>query len=68
MAEQTTTSTPEELHRAIQAIECELSRLDLMVADCYAERSRLIRELRTLCTQLRESEDKTSSIGEPLLG
>ena len=68
MADQTTTSTPEEIHRAIQDIERKLSRMDVMLADCYAERSRLIRELRRLCAQLRDAKDAASSITEPLLG
>ena len=68
MADQTRTSTPDELHRAIRDIERELSRLDIVLADCYAERSRLIRELRRLCAQLRDAKDAASSITEPLLG
>ncbi|HEY3477147.1 MAG TPA: hypothetical protein VGK56_21205 [Anaerolineales bacterium] len=68
MADQTTTSTPEELHRAIQDIERKLSRMDAILADCYAERSRLIRELRHLCAQLRDAKDAASSITEPLSG
>ena len=68
MADQTRTSTPEELHNAIHDIERELSRLDVMLANCYAERSRLIRELRRLCSQLRDAKDAVSSITEPLLG
>jgi ribosomal protein L29 len=66
MADQTRTSTPEELHRAIHDIERELSRLDVILADCYAERSGLIRELRQLCAQLRDAEEAVSSISEPL--
>jgi hypothetical protein len=68
MADQTINSTPEELHRAIQDIERELSRLDVMLANGYAERSRLIRELRQLCSQLRDAKAAVSSITEPLLG
>jgi phage shock protein A len=68
MTGQAPTSTPEELHRAIQDIERQLSRLDVMLADCYAERSRLIRQLRELCTQRRDAKDAASSIAEPLLG
>ena len=68
MADQTMTSTPEELHRAIRNIERELSRLDIVLADCHAERSRLIRKLRQLCAQLGDAKDAASSITEPLLG
>jgi phage shock protein A len=65
MDNQTITSTPEELHRAVQDIERELSRLDRMLADCYADRSRLIRKLRQLCAQIRDAKDAVSSITEP---
>ena len=68
MADQTRTSTPDELHRAIRDIERELSRLDVILAHCYPKRSRLIRELRRLCAQLRDAKDAASSITEPLLG
>ena len=68
MADQTMTSTPEELHRAIRDIERELSRLDVILADCYAERSRLIRELRRLCAQLRTAKSAAPSICEPVAG
>ena len=68
MADQTATATPEELRRAIQDIERKLSRTDVILADCYAERSRLIRELRKLCAQFREAKDAPSSINEPLSG
>jgi ribosomal protein L29 len=68
MAGQVPVSTPEELHRAIRDIERELSRLDVILADRYAERSRLIRELRRLCAQLRDAKDAALSITEPLLG
>ena len=68
MADQIATATPEELRRAIQDIERKLSRTDVILADCYAERSRLIRELRRLCAQLRDAKDAASSITEPLLG
>ena len=57
MAGRVPTSTPEELHRAIQDIERELSRLDVMLADCYAERSRLIRQLHQLCAEGRDAKD-----------
>ncbi len=62
MANQTSTSTPEELRRAIQDKERELSELDLMLADYHAERSRLIRELRRLRAQLRGEEEAASAI------
>jgi phage shock protein A len=68
MADQIATSTPEELQRAIQDIERKLSRMDEMLANCYAERSQLIRELRHLCAQLRDAKDAASAITEPLLG
>jgi hypothetical protein len=66
MTDQTATSTPEELQRAIQDIECKLSRLDVILADCYQERFRLIRELRQLCARLRDAKDAASSITKPL--
>jgi hypothetical protein len=68
MADQTATSTPEELQRAIQDLERKLSRMDVILADCYAERSRLIRELRHLCAQLRDAKDAASAMTEPLSG
>jgi uncharacterized coiled-coil protein SlyX len=66
MADQTRASILEELHRAIQDKERDLSELDLMLADYQRERSRLIRELRNLCAQLRDVEEAASSISEPL--
>lgn len=54
MADQTRTSTLEELRRSIQIKERELSDLDLMLDDYQTERSRLIRELRRLRAQLND--------------
>lgn len=54
MADQTRTSTLEELRRIIQIKERELSDLDLMLDDYQTERSRLIRELRRLRAQLND--------------
>lgn len=68
MAGQVLASTPEELHRAMQDIKCQLSRLDVMLADCYAERPRLIRQLRQLFAQRCNAKEAASSIAEPLLG
>ncbi|RPJ37364.1 MAG: hypothetical protein EHM35_06565 [Planctomycetaceae bacterium] len=65
MADQTRTSTVEELHRAIRDMERELSDLDLMLADYHTERARLIRELRRLQTQLHDAEEAASSVPKP---
>lgn len=62
MADQTRTSTIEELRHAVRDKERELSELDLILADYHAERSRLIRELRRLCAQLRDAEETASSV------
>lgn len=62
MADQTRPSTLEEIRRVVQFKEHELSALDLMLADYHAERSRLIRELRQLCAQLRDTEEAASSL------
>lgn len=61
MADQTRTSTLEELRRAVRNKERELSELDLMLADYHAEHARLIRELRRLRAQLRDAEESASS-------
>jgi hypothetical protein len=68
MADQTRTSTLEELHRAIKNKERELFELDLMLADYHTEHSQLIRELGRLRAQLRDAEKPASSITEPLPG
>jgi uncharacterized coiled-coil protein SlyX len=60
MADQTRTSTIEELRRAVRDKERELSDLDLILADYHAEHSRLIRELRRLLEQLRDGEEAAS--------
>ena len=65
MADQTRTSTIEELHRAVRDKERELSELDLMLADYHAEHSRLIRELRRLRAQLCDAEEAALSGYEP---
>jgi hypothetical protein len=65
MADQTRASTLEELHRAIEIKERELSELDLMLADYYTEHSQLIRELLRLRAQLSNEEETVSSISEP---
>lgn len=62
MADQTRTSTIEELRRAVQDKERELSELDLILADYHAEHFRLIRELRRLRAQLCDYEDAAPSI------
>lgn len=64
MANQTRTSTPEELRRALQDKERELSELNLILADYHSEHSRLIRELRWLRAQLRDEEETASSLSE----
>jgi len=64
MANQTRALTLEELHRAIQDKERELSALDLMLADYQTERSRLIRELRRLRAQLNDKEEIASMTHE----
>jgi ribosomal protein L29 len=66
VADQTRTSTIEELHRAVQDKERELSDLDLILADYHAEHSRLIRELRRLRAQLRDAEEAASSVPGPV--
>jgi uncharacterized coiled-coil protein SlyX len=65
VADQTKTSTLEELHRAVQDKERELTELDLMLADYHTERSRLIRELRRLRAQLRDAEETASASSAP---
>jgi ribosomal protein L29 len=65
VADQTRTSTIEELRRAVQDKERELSELDLMLADYHTEHFALIRELRRLQAQLRDAEDAVSSLSEP---
>jgi len=65
MADQTKASTLEELYRAIQIKERELSELDLILDDYQTERSRLIRELRKLQAQLRDAEEADSPATEP---
>ncbi len=62
MADQTRTSTLEELRRAVRDKERELSELDLILADYHTEHSRLIRGLRKLRAQLRDVEEAVSFI------
>jgi len=62
MPDQTRISTLEGLRRAVRDKERELSELDLMLADYHAEHARLIRELRRLRAQLRDSEEAAPSI------
>ena len=64
MVDQNRTSTSEELRRAIQNKEHELSELDLMLADYHTERSRLIRELRRLRAQLWNAEEAALPVPE----
>jgi len=65
MADQTRTSTVEELRRAIRDMERELSDLDLMLADYHTEHSRLIRDLRRLRAQLRDAEEAVFPVAKP---
>jgi len=65
MADQTRTSTVEELRRAIRDMERELSDLDLMLADYHTEHSRLIRDLRRLQAQLRDAEEAVFPVAKP---
>ena len=58
MAEQTKTSTLDELRWAIQKKERELCELDRMLADYHTEHSQLIRELGRLRAQLRDDEEE----------
>ncbi len=51
------TSAIEALRRAIAEKSSQLSELDLMLADYDAERAQLIRELRHLQVQLRDTEE-----------
>jgi uncharacterized coiled-coil protein SlyX len=62
VAGQTRTSTIEELRRAVQDKERELSELDLILADYHTEHSRLILELRRLLAKLRDEEEISSSL------
>lgn len=64
MANQTRILILEELNRAIQEKESELSELDLMLADYLTEHFQLIRELHRL-RKLRDKEEVASSISEP---
>ena len=68
MADQTRTSRPEELHRAIRDIEGEYSRLDVILANVHAELSRLISKLRQLCAPRRDAKAAALSRTEPLMG
>jgi hypothetical protein len=65
MADQTRTSTLEELHRAIEIKERDLSKLDLMLADYHTQHSQLIRELGRLRAQLRHEDETALSASEP---
>lgn len=65
MVDQTTTSTIQEIRRAIRDKECELSVLDLMLDDYHIEHSRLLCELRKLQEQLRDGEEAAVIISEP---
>ena len=64
MGDQTRPSTLEELYRAFQDKEHELSGLDLMLADYHAERSSLIRELRWLQAQISDAEEAAPFVPE----
>ena len=64
MADQSSSSTLEELRRLVRDKERELAELDLMLADYHAERSGLIRELRKLRARLGNAEEVASF--EPL--
>jgi hypothetical protein len=66
MANQTRILIIEELNRAIQEKERELSELDLMLADYFTEHFNLIRELRRL-RALRDKQEAASSISNPSL-
>lgn len=61
MAEQYKALTTEELRRAIQNKEHELSELDLMLADYHKEHLRLIKELRHLLSQLYDAVEEASA-------